>query len=285
MIFLIRTDLVTEKQEIQESHISGIQSKSESFGDVKIEKVKILSEDAAKVLGKPIGTYITISFGNLMVLADTEEIKSAVINAISELLPKKKENILVVGLGNADITPDAVGPLTADRLLATRHISGELARNLGLERLKSVSALIPGVVGKTGIEAIEIIEGTLIRTNPSAIIVIDALAARRTERLCRTIQLSDSGISPGSGVQNSRMEISEKVLGLPVIAIGIPTVVDVGSLIGEYTERQLPPSLKTMMVTPKDIDMLVRRSAEILADSLNIFLQPEIDAKIIRELV
>ena len=282
---MIRTDLVSEQREMHTRNISGAISSRETIGDVTLEKVQITNISASKELSKPIGTYITIQFGNLAILSDLTEIKNAIIKALSELLPKKRESVLIVGLGNDDITPDAIGPLTADLILATRHIGSQLANDLGLGGLKSVSAIIPGVLGKTGIEALEIIKGTVERTKPSAVIVVDALAARRTERLCRTVQLCDSGISPGSGVQNARKEISEKVLGVPVLAVGIPTVVDVASLIVDFTGQNTPQTMESMMVTPKDIDLLVRRSAELLSDSLNLFLQPSLDEKTLHTLV
>lgn len=281
----VRTDLVSEQREMHAEQIKGAVSSYEAIGEVTLERVKITDSQAAEILSKPIGTYITVKFGDLTILPDLSDIRNAVITALNELLPEKRDNVLVVGLGNSDITPDAIGPMTADRMLATRHIGRELAENLGLDGLKSVSALIPGVLGKTGIEALEIIKGTISRTKPSAVIVIDALAARRTERLCKTVQLCNTGISPGSGVNNSRMEISQKVLGIPVIAIGIPTVVDVASLIGDFTGQKTPEKLRGMMVTPKDIDLLIRRSAELLSESLNLFLQPQIDEKTLRALV
>lgn len=281
----IRTDLVSEQREMHTEQIKGAHSSRESVGEVVLERVRITDKNAAEVLSKPIGTYITVKFGDLAVLPDLTDIRTAVIRALGELLPNNRESVLVVGLGNSDITPDAIGPMTADRLLATRHIGRELAENLGLEGLKSVSALIPGVLGKTGIEALEIIKGTIERTRPSAVIVVDALAARRTERLCRTVQLCNTGISPGSGVHNSRMEISQKVLGVPVIAVGIPTVVDVASLIGDLTGHAAPQKLRGMMVTPKDIDLLIRRASELLSEAINLFLQPEIDEKTLRALV
>ena len=281
----IRTDLVSEQRELHTEAIRGAVQEREYVDGVLLERVRITENCAAKALQRPVGTYITVKFGDLAVISDHSAIRNAVIRALCVLLPDIRDNVLVVGLGNSDITPDAIGPMTADRMLATRHIGGALSYELGLTGLKSVSAIIPGVLGKTGIEAVDIIKGTVERTHPQAVILIDALAARRTERLCRTVQLCDTGIAPGSGVNNTRLEISPKVLGVPVIAVGVPTVVDVASLICDYTGHTPERALGQMMVTPKEIDLLIRRSAELLAEALNMFLQPELDEKTLRALV
>ncbi len=280
-----RTDLVCEQKEMHTENINGAEYKEELLNDTKIETVTITDNTAAKTLSKPKGKYITVSFDNIINLSDTKDIEDAIVKALNSLLPQKRGSILAVGLGNGDITPDAIGPMTVNGLLATRHIENDLAISLGLGNIKKVSTLIPGVLGKTGIESVEIIKGTVERTKPDAVIVIDALAARRTERLCRTVQLCDSGINPGSGVHNSRKEISQNVLGVPVIAIGIPTVVDVASLVEDFTQNAPPKHLKNMMVTPKDIDLLIKRCSELLAISLNTFLQPDLDREIIYALV
>ena len=190
----------------------------------------------------------------------------------------------MAGLGNTDITPDAVGPLTAKGILATRHITGQFAESIGLKGLKSVSVISPGVLGKTGIEVRELIIGAAAAVNPDAVIVIDALASKSTERLFKTVQLCDTGISPGSGVKNSRSEISEKTLGVPVIAVGVPTVVDAETLAFELTNKE-PERESGMFVTPKEVDLLCERISEILSAALNVFLQPEIDEDIILGLV
>ncbi|MBE6728477.1 MAG: GPR endopeptidase [Ruminococcaceae bacterium] len=262
---------------------AGATTKEQTIGEVKIKTVIISDENAAKTLGKPQGKYITIEFNDFSESTRRSHLQQAIICALSELM-KKRNNILLVGLGNRDITPDAIGPLTIDRMLATRHISKQLFKQLGFECLNSISALIPGVLGKTGIEAVEIIKGTVQRIKPDAVIVIDALAARHTERLCKTVQFCNTGISPGSGVENSRKEISQSILGVPVIAIGIPTVVDIRTLIYDLTENK-SHNTASMMVTPTDIDYQVRRSAEILSLALNLFLQPELDEKLLQSLV
>lgn len=199
-------------------------------------------------------------------------------------MPGKKENLLIAGLGNTDITPDAVGPLTVKHILATRHISGQFAENIGLKGLKSVSVIAPGVLGQTGIETTELIKGAIAAVKPDAVIVIDALAAMSAERLFKTVQLCDTGISPGSGVKNARREISGKTLGIPVIAIGVPTVTDADSLAYELTGKE-PEKSCDMFVTPKEVDLLCDRISEILSSALNRFLQPEIEEDIISQLV
>lgn len=278
----IRTDLITERQELHTGRATQAETRERHIGSVKIKTVVIDNEEAARELEKPQGKYITVEYRDISDAASDSSLKQALISSLAELMPTRT-GVLVVGLGNRDITPDAIGPLTVDRLLATRHIGKALRESLGLEGLNSISALIPGVLGKTGIEAVEIIRGTAARISPAAIIVIDALAARHTERLCRTVQLSNTGISPGSGVENARKEISEKVLGIPVIAIGIPTVVDIRTLIYDLTESSKP--IDAMMVTPTDIDLQIRRSAELLAQSLNLFLQPALDEATLQSLV
>ena len=177
---------------------------------------------------------------------------------------------MVVGLGNEDITPDALGPKTASKILATRHLTKELKTNLQLENLKTVSSIIPGVLGKTGIEAFDVTKAVCKSADIAAIIVIDALAAKSPERLCHTFQFTDTGISPGSGVQNARKRFSGVDFGIPVIAVGMPTVIDYN------TESS------KMMVTPKDIDLLTDKASTLLADILNTFLQPSLDRETIR---
>jgi len=189
------------------------------------------------------------------------------------LLTKSRQNVLVVGLGNRNITADSIGPKTAEKILATRHIMGNFAKSIGLENLKSVSVIVPDVLGKTGIEVQEILSGVIKKTNADTVIVIDALCAKSKDRIFRTVQLTDSGIAPGSGVKNSRKELSKNTLGVNVIAIGVPTVI------------QFPNDSENLIVTPKECDLLSDKISEILARCLNIYLQPEIEPEILLELV
>ena len=230
-----------------------------------------------------MGKYITVQFPDLLKIADFEPLKNALRESLSCLL-SERDNILVVGLGNREITADAIGPVTVSKLLATRHIAGEFAKNIGLSGLKSVSVISPDVLGKTGIETYEIVESVVKKIKPSAIIALDALAAGSVERLFCTVQLCNTGISPGSGVKNSRKELSEDTLGIPVIGIGIPTVVDAGNLAFELTEKE-PRKGIDMIVTPKDCDILCHKISEVLGQVLNEFLQPEIEREILYSLV
>ena len=280
----IRTDLAIELAEAEKEEIRGVKSELEEKGDIKISTVKIISAEGERALGKPKGNYITLEFPPIDKICDYSGLKNSLIWALDRLLPQKRERVLIAGLGNTDITPDAVGPLTAKQILATRHITGQFAESIGLKGLKSVSVISPGVLGQTGIETAELIKGAAEAVKPDAVIVIDALAARGTERLFRTVQLCDTGISPGSGVKNSRREISEKTLGVPVTAVGVPTVTDADALAFEITGKE-PERASDMLVTPKDVDLLVDRISEILALSLNRFLQPEIEEDIIEGLV
>ena len=280
----IRTDLVLEEKEICKDN-SGIEVKEEKLDGINISYTEIKSSKAAEKLSKPQGKYITLEFSSFEHLVDYGELTEALVNSLKKLLPQNRENIMVVGLGNSDITPDALGPLAVNKVLATRHINKALADSLGLSGLKSVSVITPGVLGKTGIETAEMIMSAAEKIKPTAIIAIDALAARRPSRLCNTIQLTDTGISPGSGVQNSRRELSLKNMGVPVIAIGVPTVVDISTYRFDLSGEEESESEGDMIVTPKDIDRLIGQASEVLSRSLNIFLQPQIDSDILLNLV
>lgn len=279
-----RTDLALELSEGLKEKTEGVEQSSETDGEIKITRIKITSEKGERAINRPLGDYITLEFPPLFKISDYSSLKNAVIRELYRLLSEKKERILVAGLGNTDITPDAVGPLTVRQILATRHITGQFAESIGLKGLKSVSVISPGVLGQTGIETTELIKCAVDATKPDAVIVIDALAAGSAARLFRSLQLCNTGITPGSGVKNSRREISVKTLGVPVIAIGVPTVMDAESLAAELTGCETEKSAD-MFVTPKDVDLLCDRISEILSQALNIYLQPEIDRDIIAQLV
>ena len=271
----IRTDLVSEIKSDSPNNLSGVETYDEQILDVNISTVKITTDLAAKNIGKPKGTYCTISFPRLDFVCDSENIITATVKTLKTIIPQGFKTALVVGLGNADITPDALGPLVCNRVLATRHINDKLKRDLGLERLKSVSVIAPNVLGKTGIESYDLITAASSKIKPDIILAVDALACRDADRLCRTIQISNTGITGGSGVNNARKPLNQNTVGVPVIAIGVPTVIDANSFFD---------SNENMMVTPKEIDLLVDKSADIISRSLNIFLQPEIDREIIESL-
>ncbi len=278
-----RTDLALETAE-RTKNTEGIEKYEKVSGDIKTTHIKVIDKSAAERIKKPIGSYITVEFPFIGGSADDDQTEKAITDALDELLPESRDTVLVVGLGNREITPDAVGPDTASKILATRHIAKEFAEEIGLKGLKSVAALAPNVLGKTGIEAAEIIKGTVDRIKPSAVIAVDALASGSIGRLFSTVQLCDSGISPGSGVKNARKEISEKTLGVPVIAVGVPTVVDAGTLAGELTGESV--KIKSdMIVTPKDIDLLCGRMSALLARAINVFLQPDLEKEVILSLI
>ena len=280
----IRTDLAIELTENENGEQRGVEEEIKEEGEIKISTVKITSKEGEEAVGKPMGSYITLEFPPIYKICDFSELQNAVVLSLTQLLPERRENILIAGLGNTDITPDAVGPFTARQILATRHISGQFAENIGLKGLKSVSVITPGVLGQTGIETAELIKGAVEAVKPDAVIAIDALAAKSTKRLFKTVQLCNTGISPGSGVKNSRQELSEKTLGVPVIAVGIPTVTEADTIALELTGKE-PEENSDMLVTPKEVDLLVERISELLAHSLNRFLQPEIEDEIISQLV
>ena len=229
-----------------------------------------------------MGSYIT---AQVPPLTDNDEGLAAYARVVGEelrrLLPEKG-TVLVAGLGNDSITPDALGPQAAALVLATRHIRGEFARSSGLDDLRSAAVLVPGVLGKTGMESGETIQGVCGMLHPAAVIVIDALAARSLERLGCTVQLCDTGIAPGSGVGNNRPAVSRENLGVPVIGLGVPTVVDARTIAWELTgreeaEAEVAPRGEPMMVTPREIDLMIRRASRLVAMSVNAALQPDYD--------
>lgn len=280
----LRTDLALELAETIDQAGGGISVSEYDKGGAKISRIKLTSDDSTRSIGKPKGTYITITvppFSDDAELGD--ELLMAVKDEFTSLLPKEGL-ILVVGIGNTSVTPDALGPKAAAGILATRHISGELARSAGLENLRPVAVLSPGVLGQTGIETGDIIAGIVKNIEPAAVIAIDALASRKLSRLGCTIQIADSGINPGAGVGNKRREISLSTLGVPVISVGVPTVVDattlVFDLLGEDGARQnkelIEPRGAGMMVTPREIDILIERAARLVSRAVNCALQPGI---------
>ena len=235
---IARTDLALEDTETISSTPHGVSVFSEEKQKVKITRINITDAQGEKAIGKPMGTYITLEVPRFTASAaldrDTADLLSRELNL---LLPQNRDLILVVGLGNTDITPDALGPLVCEKIFATRHISKDFAKQIGLEGLRSVAVISPGVLGKTGIETRELISSAVKSICPSAVIIIDALAARNLSRLGCTVQISDSGICPGSGVGNSRAEINKKFLGVPVISLGVPTVVDAKTLVSDLSDN------------------------------------------------
>lgn len=275
----LRTDLALEKRELLgREEPEGVESEESDQGGVKFTKIRVINEKGSEALGKPIGTYITAEIPELMKNPVTDEdMIEAVAVQLRSLLPKDG-SILAVGLGNTRITPDAVGPKSVSMVLATRHIGKELSDEIGLGELRSVAGFVPGVLGRTGLEAAESVKGLVGAVSPSAIIVVDALAARKLSRLGTTIQISDIGIIPGSGVGNARKEITERSVGVPVISVGIPTVVDVGTLVADLTgsNSEIPSESRDMIITPREIDIVIERASELIGMSINKALQPDI---------
>ncbi len=273
---LFRTDLAIEEQERRAGsarRLPGvrIQERIERSTKIHISTVTIDTEEGAAALQKPVGTYITLSEGTITGHTDEDIQASAIVmgHALSRLLPKHWQSLLVVGLGNSAMTADALGPATAGQLLVNRHLATGHPRTL--------SALTPGVMGQTGIETLEIVRGVLSEIHPDALIVVDALAARSTSRLLSTIQLSDTGICPGSGVGNHRMELSRQSLHLPVISIGIPTVIGAATIVYDLLsdmaaglpDEKIFDSLRAMHVTPKDIDVHIKELSTLLAEGIH----------------
>lgn len=288
-----RTDLAIERREYHKKEtLDGVLSQSETVDGVKITRIEIINEQGERLIGKPEGRYITLE-------ADGLYKSSQVLSAVSDILCREirsmlpsKGTVLVAGLGNDDITPDALGPESVKHIFSTRHISAELAEDLGLGGLRSVACLMPGVLGKTGVETVEIIGGVAEKISPCCVIVIDALASRKVARLGTTVQLCDTGVAPGSGVGNRRKGINAETLGVPVIAVGVPTVVDALTMARDVLEKAgvtLPDDdfgdEKQMMVTPKEIDSLIDKASKLVAMGINLALQESLTAEDLAELV
>lgn len=308
----IFTDLALEIAESLGDGIEGVNMEVENTGEIKTTTIRITNESGAKSMGKPVGNYITIESADIKQpdVDAHEEIMGIVVDKLAKLrdglnVPSEGP-VLVIGLGNRDVTPDALGPKVVSKILVTRHIMEALPKGL-LGNLRSLSALAPGVMGATGIETAEIVKGLVENTKPDLVIAIDALAARSIGRINQTIQLADTGISPGAGVGNRRMALSKESLGVPVIAIGVPTVADAATFVGDAMDmflKQLandaPESIKdgasfftmlndledcdkhtiikntldpvtgNMFVTPKEIGEVVGWLSNIIANGINM---------------
>ena len=303
-----RTDLALERNEVYKeknklNEIDGVSVNNETINEVEISRIKILNEEGEKILQKPAGNYITLDVKKLKI-ADEERL-SKIAETVADELRKivgehvnETEDILVVGLGNLYVTPDALGPKVVPEIEVTRHIL-EYMPSIMPEDTRPVSAISPGVLGVTGIETMEILKGVVQNVKPKLLIVIDALATRSIDRISSSIQIADTGIVPGAGVENTRKEISKKTLGIPVIAIGIPTVVDLATITNEcidifienlqekamsndylnklkendnYEEikEALVPKDYNMIVTPKEIDKLIENMSKIVSSAINM---------------
>ncbi len=298
--FKVRTDLALEAHEnmdenAQECRGVTVEEEYREESEIKITKVVIETKNGAKAMGKPIGTYITLE-APAMALPDEDyhkEISDELALQLREIIPdmERELSIMVVGLGNRDVTADALGPNVVDNLTITRHMVKEYGKAAFAKgKIHMISGLIPGVMAKTGMESQEIIKGVVEKTKPDVVVVVDALAARSTKRLNRTIQLTNTGIHPGSGVGNNRNSISEENLGVPVIAIGVPTVVDAATIVSDAFEKMMrqtgeePLEIKdellsglgelyNMYVTGKDVDYEIRQISHIICNALNSALE------------
>lgn len=274
-----RTDLALERCEnLDKKSLEGVDMNVVEEEGATITRIEVLSETGEKTVGKPVGRYVTVEVAPFAVHAQfIDDSLDALAKEIRRIIPREG-SVLVAGLGNMRITPDALGPKCASMIFATRHITGELLRSTGLSGLRCVSAVATGVTGETGAEAGEIIKGVVRTVKPDFVITVDALAARNVGRLGRTIQMCDTGIVPGSGVGNSRQEISKKTIGVPVISIGVPTVVDAATLIMDCTgnENAVYDGAENMMVTPREIDLMIERASKAISLAINCALQPDI---------
>ena len=284
-----RTDLAIENTETQ-TDLPGIVKEELNDGDIKITRIEITSEETAGLIKKPVGRYITVE--SLPLTDNFRDLRKEALmigNEIRQFLPQG--DVLAAGLGNTDITPDALGAKSMRYVLATRHIKGEFARSTGLEKLRSVSVISAGVMGQTGIEVSEIVKSLSESVKPSAVIVVDALAAKELSRLGCTVQISDTGIYPGSGVGNHRKGITKENIGVPVIAVGVPTVVDAVTLAQDIFNRhdieksKISPRGESMIVTPREIDLLIERAAKLVGMAINCALQSEYDFDTLLSLV
>lgn len=315
--YSVRTDLALEEKERFESdnvEIQGVvlEEEYDEQCEMRITRVKVETENGAKVMGKPVGKYLTLEAPNLAVPDEDYHRKISLKLAEylkeligKEMLEQEEMSILVIGLGNREVTPDALGPYVAEQVCVTRHIVKEYGKYaMGMERVKSVSAVVPGVMGQTGMESQEIVKGIVKETGPDLVIAVDALAARNSRRLNRTIQIADTGIHPGSGVGNHRNGLTRETLGIPVIAIGVPTVVDAATIVNdtmenfiealesskmlkgvgdvlktysnaekyELVKELISPHLNGMFVTPKDEDEMVKQISYTISEALNVLL-------------
>lgn len=307
-MYNFRTDLALERRDIYQKvnklqQIEGVESTEENINEnIKVSRVKITNQNGEQALGKPIGNYITIDVKKLKIAGEDEiqkasETLSNELRKIIDMHTDKQGEILIVGLGNIYVTPDALGPKVTNEIDVTRHIIKYLPQYVE-EGTRPVSAIAPGVLGTTGIETVEILKGIVDNTKPKLLIVIDALASRSIDRISSTIQISDTGIVPGAGVGNTRQEISQNSLGIPVVAIGIPTVVELATLVSdgidifidrlqekaesneylnklqqndkyEEVKEALNVGEYNMIVTPKEIDDLIENMKDIVARGIN----------------
>lgn len=275
-----RTDLALERCEnLDKKNTDGIEIEFFEAKKAKVSRISVTNENGEKAVGKPKGEYVTVEVAPFARQAQfIDDSLEALVTEIRRFLPQKG-SVLVAGLGNMKITPDALGPKCASMIFSTRHITGEIQKATGLHGLRCVSSVSTGVTGDTGVETGELLRGIVVGVKPDTVITVDALAARSVHRLGNTVQMCSTGIVPGSGVGNARQEISERTLGVPVVAIGVPTVVDAATLVADYSDNNasFPSDCDdNMMVTPREVDLMIERAAKLTALAINCALQPDI---------
>lgn len=288
-----RTDLAVEATQLwqeqagETTQLRGVQARDSVREGYKVTTVRILGESGAQALGKPVGTYITVELDGLLrreedAFPRAARALAAELRGLLDL--KEGDAVLVAGLGNRAITPDGIGPKAADYTLVTRHLVEQVPEQFGAFR--PVSALAAGVLGTTGMESGELISAVVEKTRPACVLAVDALASRSLRRVGRTVQLSDTGIVPGSGVGNHRMALNRETLGVPVIAIGVPTVVDAATLacdlLSEAGREDLDPAAlsgagENLIVTPREVDTQVGDLAKVIGYGIDLALQSGLD--------
>ena len=285
MIRSIRTDLALEARQMRQEaegldSLPGVRAEAREENGFRITTVEILDERGEEAIGKPRGSYVTVELDGLVrreenAFSEAARLLAGELRALVDLTPGG--SFLVAGLGNCGITPDAIGPETIDHVLVTRHLKEKLPEDFA--GFRPVSAVCSGVLGTTGIESGDLIRAVAEKIHPTAVFAVDALASRATDRLCRTVQLADTGIVPGSGVGNARRALNRETLGVPVVAIGVPTVVDAATLTLDLAQRAgvtLDPSgfgnVGSMIVTPRDIDKNVRDVSKLIGYAINLAL-------------
>ncbi len=298
--FQVRTDLALEaKESIGDANESlrgvRVEEDYDEEADLRVTKVMIDTKNASKAMNKPMGTYVTVEAPRLLEPDENyhREISEKIAEQLRQIIPEssQEQSVLVVGLGNREVTADALGPQVVDNLFITRHVVREYGKAAyGTQKIHLISSIEPGVTAKTGMEAAEIIRGVVEQTKPDVIIVIDALASRSTKRLNRTIQITNTGIQPGSGVGNHRNALTEESMGIPVIAIGVPTVVDAATIVGDAMDNLMSEEdgdsrgffnthcstfseLNNMYVTSKDIDAVIKQVSYTLSEGINMALE------------
>ncbi|MBQ1518089.1 MAG: GPR endopeptidase [Clostridia bacterium] len=286
----IRTDLAAEAAELYGQNTDGVHQRTYFCGDMKISQITIDTQSAAERLGKMQGVYITCYFKALTDdFTSSDERIFAIANEIKKLMPQTG-TVLAAGIGNKNITPDSIGPKACEKILPTRHLKNSVSKSFGFDNLRSVCVLSPGVLGQTGAEIVELLRAVVKELDVCCIIAVDSLASNSLSRLGCTVQISDTGISPGAGIGLRRNAINKDTVGVPVIGIGVPTVADALTLSAdilcrgndEQTEEvlnKLRPEGRSMIVTPCDIDLLTDRASLLVGMAINAALQPEISAE------